>query len=63
MLNLMGKKIFTSLLSKFFLSKPERGEDQIFKIRYKQEMSQSRDDCPQRNRSSIRHIREKLAVI
>ena len=29
----------------------------------KQEMSQSRDECPQRNWSSIRHIRGKLAVI
>ena len=28
-----------------------------------QEMSQSRDECPQRNWSSIRHIRGKLAVI
>ena len=29
----------------------------------KQEMSQSRDECPKRNWSSIRHIRGKLAVI
>ena len=29
----------------------------------KQEMSQSRGECPQRNWSSIRHIRGKLAVI
>ena len=29
----------------------------------KQEMSQSRDECLQRNWSSIRHIRGKLAVI
>ena len=29
----------------------------------KQEMSQSRDECPQRNLSSTRQIRGKLAVI
>ena len=29
----------------------------------RQKMSQSRDECPQRNWSSIRHIRGKLAVI
>ena len=28
-----------------------------------QEMSQTRDECPQTNWSSIRHICEKLAVI
>ena len=32
-------------------------------FRKKQEMSQSRDECPKRNWSSIRHIRGKLAVI
>ena len=32
-------------------------------ITSKQEMSQSRDECPQRNWSCIRHIRGKLAVI
>ena len=33
------------------------------RIFHKQEMSQSRDECPQRNWSSIRHVRGKLAVI
>ena len=31
--------------------------------KYQQEMSQKRDECPQRNWSSIRHILGKLAVI
>ena len=43
-------------LGKYFFYK-------IGKINDKQEMSQSRDECPQRNWSSIRHIRGKLAVI
>ena len=30
---------------------------------YEQEMSQSCDECPQRNLSSTRHIRGMLAVI
>ena len=50
---------------------PREADDEVFcnwvsvkaKIINKQEMSQSRDECPQRNWSSIRHIRGKLAVI
>ena len=38
-------------------------DGKTFQFPMKQEMSQSRDQCPQRNKSSIRHIHRKLAVI
>ena len=52
---LSGPKLFGTLM--VFLT--------IFleKVYFEQEMSQSRDECPQTNWSSIRHIRGKLAVI
>ena len=50
-----GSKLFETLIVLNF--------EKVRRRQKKQEMSQTRDTCPQRNWSSIRHIWGKLAVI
>ena len=47
----------------FFFAPDPKSEKKSSKSTNKQEMSQSRDECLQRNWSSIRHIGGKLTVI
>ena len=45
------------------MAKSMKSLDEKNSIKYEQKMSQKRDECPQRNWSSIRHILGKIAVI
>ena len=51
------------LLNILSISSLPRVHDTSVNLEMQQEMSQTRDECPQRNWSSIRHICGKLAVI